>query len=474
MAAESKPQPKKWIMNAFAMAAPGHLAPGLWKHPQDQARNFDNLEYWLSLAKALEDGQFHGVFLADVLGLYDVYKGPQNKAPALAAAAQFPIFDPFLVISAMASVTKRLSFGITASTTYESPYALARKFSTLDHLTKGRVGWNVVTSYLESAAKSFGLDTQIPHDERYLIAEEFLEVFYKLLEGSWRDDAVVQDKETGQYTVPERVRNINHKGKHFSSVGPNTVHPSVQRTPFIFQAGSSGAGKNFATKHAEAMFLPGMTPEATKKIADSIREQAKVNGRDPSSLKLLAGILVIVDETDEKALQKYHDYLSYADFEGTAALFGGWTGHDLAKFDDDEDFKFSGPGAIQSMVSAWTATVPNSEDIKWTRRRVVQELAISGVCAKAIGGPKTVADQLQRWVDVAGVDGFNLSYAISPGSFEDMVKWLWPELKRRGVFWDGYEFETTRENYLADGKGPRLRSDHPGSRFTWNSDEELE
>jgi alkanesulfonate monooxygenase SsuD/methylene tetrahydromethanopterin reductase-like flavin-dependent oxidoreductase (luciferase family) len=213
--------------------------------------------------------------------------------------------------------------------------------------------------------------------------------------------------------------------------------------------------------------FPTMDRRNTDISATWLRAEAAANGRDPASLKLLAGISVIVDETDEKAYQKYQEYLSYADFEGTAALFGGWTGHDLSQYAEDEDFQFKGPGAIQSMVSAWTATVPNSDSIKWTRRRVVQEIAISGVCAKAIGSPQTVADQLQRWIDIAGVDGFNLSYAVSPGSFEDMIKWLWPELRKRGVFWEDYEYQTTRENYLADGKGPRLRSDHPGAQYTW-------
>lgn len=147
-----------------------------------------------------------------MLGIYDVYKGPGNIEPVLPGAAQFPISDPFTVIAAMASVTKSLSFGITASTTYEQPFILARRFSTLDHLTKGRVGWNIVTSYLESAAKNLGLDTQVPHDERYKIAEEFLDVSYKLWEGSWRDGAVVEDLATEQYTVPRRVRRINHQG----------------------------------------------------------------------------------------------------------------------------------------------------------------------------------------------------------------------------------------------------------------------
>ncbi|KAF9890853.1 hypothetical protein FE257_005429 [Aspergillus nanangensis] len=391
----SPPQKKKWIMNAFAMSSPGHVNAGLWKHPENRSQEYKDLSYWTDLAKILEDGKFHGLFIADMLGVYDVYKGPGNIEPVLPGAAQFPISDPFPVIAAMAAVTQSLSFGITASTTYEQPFTLARRFSTLDHLTKGRVGWNIVTSYLESAAKNLNLDTQIPHDERYKIAEEFLTVTYKLWEGSWRDDAVVKDLQTQQYTVPGRVRKINHEGKYYKVTGPHTVEPSPQRTPFIFQAGSSNAGKDFATRHAEAMFIPGFEPAIVRKVADDIRQRALEQGRSPSSIKLLVGMLVIVDESDALAQAKYEEYLSYADLEGSLALFGGWTGEDLAQFGDDEDFQFSGLGGIQSLITSWSTTIPNSNGIKWTKSRIARELALGGPHAKAIGSPTTVADILE-------------------------------------------------------------------------------
>jgi FMN-dependent oxidoreductase (nitrilotriacetate monooxygenase family) len=369
----------------------------------------------------------------------------------------------------MASVTKSLSFGITASTTYEHPFLLARRYATLDHLTKGRVAWNIVTSYLPSAAKNLGLENQIPHDERYEIAKEYVQVLYKLLEGSWRDDAVVQDLTTKNYTVPGRVRRIDHAGKYFKVAGPHLVEPSRQRTPFIFQAGASKAGKPFASANAECMFIPGMDIPTVRKTAQEIHELAQSHGRDPRGIKLIVGMLIIVDETDERARSKYEEYLSYADLEGSLALFAGWTGCDLGPYDDDQDFSFEGPGAIQSVVSAWQRVIPGSENIRWTKKRVAVELALGGPHPKAIGSAKTVADELQRWVEEAGVDGFNISYAINPGDFEAVVNHLIPELKARGVFWDpvAAEGKTTRENYLADGKGPRLRDDHPGSRFKW-------
>lgn len=179
---------------------------GLWRHPSQEQQTLD---HWVKLAKFLDQNGFHGIFFADVLGIYDVYKG---NGPALSSGSQIPILQIDLLISALAHATKNLSFGITASTTYENPYALARKFSTLDQVTGGRVGWNIVTSYLESAAKSYGLEQNIEHDERYRIADEFMDVFYKLLEGSWQDSAVEADKSTGIWTNPDKVKKINHEG----------------------------------------------------------------------------------------------------------------------------------------------------------------------------------------------------------------------------------------------------------------------
>ena len=249
--------------------------------------------------------------------------------------------------------------------------------------------------------------------------------------------------------------------------GPFTNEPSIQRTPFIFQAGASSAGKEFASKHAECMFLPGMEPHVVRKVAQDVRRRVVEHGRDLKSIKLIAGIVIIVDETDQKAQAKYEEYLSYADLEGTLALFGGWFTTDLSSYADDDDLRFAGSGGITSLVSTWSATIPGTDGVKWTKARVAKELAIGGAHARAIGSPQTVADILQTWIEEGDIDGFNVPYAVSPGDFQDMIKYLFPELKKRGVFWDDYVATTARENYLDDGKGPRLRDDHPGSRYKW-------
>ena len=271
---------KSLILNAFAMHSPTHLNPGLTRYPGDKGPSYKSIHHWINLAQKLEAAKFHAIFFADVLGPYDVYRGPQNTDPVIPAGAQFPINDPLYAVPAMAAATQNIGFGVTASTTYENPYALARRFSTVDHLSGGRVGWNIVTSYLDSAARNFGLDTQIEHDERYRIADEYLAVVYKLWEGSWRDEP---HADSG-YADPKSVRQINHNGKYFSIPGPHLCEPSPQRTPFILQAGTSTAGKAFAATHAEAIFLHGQAPELVRPSVESIRAQATAKGRNAADI----------------------------------------------------------------------------------------------------------------------------------------------------------------------------------------------
>lgn len=225
------------------------------------------------------------------------------------------------------------------------------------------------------------------------------------------------------------------------------------------------------------MFLPGMESKVIKRGVEAIRTLANEVGRDPNSIKLIAGILIIVDETDTKAQAKYDEYLSYADDDGTLALFGGWYGVDISTWGDDEDFRFAPgfPGAVQGMLEAWSAMVPGGQSVKWTKARIAKELALGGPHIKSIGSASTVADQLERIVDETGIDGFNISYAISPGNFQDIIKYLLPELRRRGLFWDDYAVPggTARENYSADEKGPRVRDDHPASKYRWRAGEDI-
>ncbi|KAL7782830.1 Nitrilotriacetate monooxygenase component A/pristinamycin IIA synthase subunit A [Trichoderma afarasin] len=472
-AADGQAQSKKqMILNAFVMNTPGHLAPGFWRHPRNKTDQYTKLSFWTELAQLLDKAGFHAMFIADTLGPYDVYKGPSNVVPALAAGAQFPVNDPLYLVPAMSAVTKNLIFGVTASLTYEKPYALARRLSTVDHLSEGRVAWNIVTSYLDSAARNHGLKEQIPHDERYAIAHEYMEVLYKLWEGSFRDDAVIRDREHGHYIASDGVLQIHHKGKYFEVPGPHFCEPSPQRTPFLFQAGVSEAGNGFGGKHGEAIFVGGQTPEGVKKTVDNIRDVAQKEGRDPSHIKVIVGINVIVAATDEEAQAKKESYLEYADTEGALALFGGWTGVDLSGYSDDEDFLFTDSPRLQSIIRRWSDTVPGTDSLPWTKRRIVEYLSIGGLGAKVVGSPTTVADELERWIEVSGVDGFNLAHVTNPGSFEDIIEYLLPELRRRGVFRSDVEKEgaTAREVFIGS---KRLPEDHPGSQYKWRAGESV-
>jgi FMN-dependent oxidoreductase (nitrilotriacetate monooxygenase family) len=299
-----------------------------------------------------------------------------------------------------------------------------------------------------------------------------MEVLYKLWEGSWREDAVVADFDTGVYAVGERVRDINHKGAHFRVPGPHICEPSPQRTPFLFQAGTSKSGREFGAKHAEVIFAGAQLPEKLKPSVAAIRQLAREAGRDPYHVKVIASMCVIIAETDEAARQKHEEFLSYGNREGALALFGGWTGVDLSTYSDEEDFRFVKVPMIQSIVNGWADTVPGSENLKWNKNRIAEYLILGGMNAKIVGSPTTVADELERWVEVSDVDGFNLSHVVNPGSFEDIIEFLLPELRRRGIFREGVEKQglTAREQFFGT---PSLLGDHPGSKFKWTKDEDI-
>ena len=232
--------PKQIRLNAFDMSCVGHQSPGLWTHPRDQADRYNSLDYWVELARILEKGKFDALFLADVLGVYDVYQG--SSRTALENAVQVPVNDPLMVIPAMAYVTRNLGFGVTCAITYEHPYPFARRMSTLDHLTKGRIGWNIVTGYLESAARGMGLGKQEGHDMRYEIAEDYLQAVYKLWEASWEDGAVLRDRRARKFADPDRIHRVTHNGPHFQLDAIHLCEPSPQRTPVLYQAGASTRG----------------------------------------------------------------------------------------------------------------------------------------------------------------------------------------------------------------------------------------
>lgn len=446
------------LLNAFEMLVPAFQSPGLWRHPEDRSREYNRLDYWTRLARTLEDGGFSGIFLADILGQYDVFGG--DGAAAMRGGVQYPILDPSVIIPALAAQTSTIGIGVTASTTYEHPYLLARRFSSLDHFTDGRVGWNIVTSYQDSAARNLGLSGQAPHDQRYDRAEEYMDVVYKLWESSIEDGAIVADTEAGVFVDPDRVHRIDHVGEHFSVPGPALAEPSRQRTPLLFQAGASPRGLAFAAKHAEAIFYNGPTPEIVRGWVDTVRGDLVAAGRAADAVKVFTMATVITAATDEEAQAKYEDYLRYVDPEAALALFGGWTGVDLAGADIDAPIEHLQTEAHQSALSTFTTLDPERV---WTIREMANFISIGGRGPVIVGSPTTVVDELERWREEADVDGFNLSSVIRPGGQEDFVRFVSPELRRRGLLAEQRAGATFREAVL--GKGPRLAEDHRGASF---------
>ncbi|GAA4827929.1 LLM class flavin-dependent oxidoreductase [Garicola koreensis] len=454
------PAQREILFNAFDMNCVVHQSPGLWRHPEDRAREYNTISYWTDLAQTLERGLFDGLFIADVLGPYDVF-GDSPEA-ALRSGAQIPVQDPFLLVAAMAAVTEHLGFGLTAGTAYEHPYPFSRRLGTLDHLTGGRVGWNVVTGYLPSAAQNMGQEDQLEHDARYDHADEYLDVVYKLLEGSWEDDAVVADKESGVFTDPAKVHRIDHHGEHFKTPGIGVVEPSPQRTPVIYQAGASTRGRAFAGKHAEAVFINPPTKELAAESVRRIRQATADAGRDPYSVRIFAMQTVVTGPSDEAAQAKYDDLAQYVDPEGSLVLMSGWMGIDLSQFELDEPIGDVESNAIQSTVETFKKA-SGREDEVWTVRQLAEWVGVGGFGPVIVGDGPSAAAQLAEWQDETDVDGFNLAYHITPGTFEDIVDYVVPELQKLGRYKTEYTSGTLRHKLF--GAGDHLPAEHHGAQF---------
>ena len=354
----------------------------------------------------------------------------------------------------MAAVTQHLGLGVTVNILSEHPYLLARKFSTLDHLSNGRFGWNIVTGYLDSAAKAIGLNQQVIHDERYDRADETLDVLYKLLEGSWEDDAVVNDKAARVYADPRKVHQIRHHGRFHQLEGYHLSEPSVQRTPVLYQAGASGRGQAFAAKHAEAVFIGGNDKARVKKTVDGLRQQVVQAGRHADDLKIVLGVSVVPGKTHAEALEKHADYVRHASPEAGLAHFSSSIGVDLSRYELDEPIVLSHTNSIQSSLKV-------IEQLGGTRRKLLEYFSLGGRYAAIVGDPSEVAEELISWVDETGIDGFNLTRTVVPESFVDFVDLVVPELQSRGAYKTAYGEGSLRNKLFA--RGDRLPLRHTAS-----------
>lgn len=450
--------PKKILLNAFDMNSVGHINHGLWTHPRDESHRFNELSYWTDLAQTLEKGLFDGLFIADITGVYDVYQNGIELT--LKESIQLPSHDPTTLVSAMAVVTQNLGFGITVNLSYESPYQFARRFASLDHLTQGRIGWNIVTGYLDSAERLIGQKGLKDHDLRYEQAEEFLQLCYKFWEGSWENDAVLKDKKQRIFTDPSKVHQVQHQGQFYQSQGVFQVSPSVQRTPVLFQAGASPRGLTFATQHAEGLFIGGDRPEKIKQQVDQIRNKATAQGRNPEAIKIFVGITVVTAETDELAQQKLAEYIRYASPEAGLAHFSSSVGLDLSQFADDETIPYQKTNSIASVNNKFKEQSISKNDLK-------AQHVLGGRYPLIVGSGATVAEKLIQLIDDTGIDGFNLTRTVAPESHHDFIQWVIPELQQRGRYKTEYENGSLRHKLFQ--QGDRLSASHPVQQFRCQS-----
>ena len=447
--------PRRMLLNAFHMNCVSHIQHGLWVRDDTRQLEYTQLEPWVELAQILEKGCFDALFLADVIGLYDTYGG--GPETSILEGMQVPVNDPALLIPAMAYATEHLGFAFTSSVLQTHPFTFARQISTLDHLTQGRVAWNVVTSYLANAAANLGLGSLPSHDERYDRADEYLDVTYKLWEGSWEDDAVLRDTKHRRYADPAKIHPINHVGKHYEVAGPHLCEPSPQRTPLLFQAGSSTRGRAFAAKHAECVFIVTSREslKGTASIIQDIRTQAVRRGRHPEDIRFFQGLSPVVGGTEAEAKAKEAAYIEQSNLDGSLAHMSGSLGVDLGAIDLDQPLATFDFQSMRGMVKGLIESAPDKsvtfrDLMRWRLSR--QFLT---------GTPEQIADELQTWFE-AGVDGFNFVYSVTPGTFVDFIEAVVPILQARGLVQRAYAPGPLRQKIFGHAKLPKR---HPAAVY---------
>ncbi|RAR62587.1 FMN-dependent oxidoreductase (nitrilotriacetate monooxygenase family) [Paraburkholderia unamae] len=442
---------QRLIFNAFTHVTPNHHSHGYWRHPQGRGQlEYKRLQPWIELAKTVERGRFDTVFLADVVGVYDRFRG--NGDTSIRTAMQFPSLDPASLVSALAAATEHVGFAVTSSVIQDHPFDFARRMSTLDHLSDGRIAWNIVTSYLDNAARNFGQDKLEEHDERYRWAEEYVEVVYKLWEASWEDDALVADFESGVFAEPSKVRKILHRGARYSVEGPHLAEPSPQRTPLLFQAGGSEAGHAFAARHAEATFIAARTPESAAKHVADLRSRARAFGRAGDELKIIVSLAPVIGATEQEAHARRRELKEWLSLEALQAFYSGSLGVDLSDIDPNRPLsELLLTNHVRGNVRAFIEAAPD-------RTVTFGDLLKETVSGRFAGTPEQIADEVQRYAD-AGVDGFNVVPVTTLGWWTEFVDHVVPVLQKRGLMQTEYAPGTLREKI--HGRGPNLPDHHP-------------
>ncbi|MBD2410410.1 nitrilotriacetate monooxygenase [Nostoc calcicola FACHB-389] len=432
-------QKKQIKLGAFLPGSGHHVAA--WRHPNAQPDGGLNFQHYKRLAQTAERGKFDMLFLADGLAVWDQGKGRE----AFSRSGQFSVhFEPLTLLSALSVVTEHIGLVATASTTYDEPFHLARKFASLDYLSGGRAGWNVVTSSAEAAAKNFSREEHLEHALRYERAREFLEVTSKLWD-SWEDDAFLRDKESGIYFDPDKLHVPNHKGQHFSVRGPLNVARPIQGYPVIVQAGSSEAGQDLAAQTAEAIFTAQQTLAEAQTFYSGVKNRLSKYGRSPDHLKIMPGVFPVIGRTEEEAKEKYQELQDLIHPSvGLGLLSGLVGGHDLSKYPLD------GPLPDLPDTNGGKSRLQLITDLARRENLTIRQLYLWIAGARGhrtiLGTPEQIADRLEDWFVNDGADGFNIMPPWLPGGLDEFVDLVIPELQRRGLFRTEYEGRTLREN----------------------------
>jgi alkanesulfonate monooxygenase len=430
-----------------AFMRPASIHTGAWRYPGALPDMNFNLPNMIRCIKKLEHGRFDAFFMADHMAVLNM------SVEALKRSHTTTSFEPFTLLAALSQQTTHIGLVATGSTTFDVPYHIARRFASLDHISGGRAGWNIVTTSNPDAALNFGLDEHMEHGERYKRAREFYDVVTGLWD-SWADDAFVRDAESGIYVDPDRMHVLNHKGKYLSVKGPLNIARPVQGWPVIVQAGASEPGKQLAAETAEGVFTSQANLKVGQAFYADVKARAEKAGRLRDHIKILPGCFVVIGDTVEEARAKRAKLDSLVHYANAIGSLSIALGHDASKFDPDGPLPDDIPESNASK-SGRERTIALAKRENLTVRQLAQRLGGHAGLAM-IGTVKTVADEMEEWLVTEGSDGFTVQFPYLPGGLDDFVDKLVPELQRRGIFRKQYEGKTLREN---------MGLPRPGNRF---------
>ncbi|GAA3695429.1 LLM class flavin-dependent oxidoreductase [Gordonia hankookensis] len=427
-------------LGGFLIASPVTHSHAAWRHPGSETDYFGP-DHYHRVGRILERGKFDFAFFADLLAAPVRFGGDQSE-PFRRGTQAAATIDPTLVAASIAAVTSRLGIAVTKSTTYFHPYELARVFGSLDHLTRGRIAWNIVTSLSQAEAQNFGFESHLEHDERYLRAEEFVRTAIELW-SSWEPDAVTADKESGVWADPDKIRTVDHIGEYYRTRGPLNQPRSPQHRPVLIQAGASETGRNFAARWAEAIFEIDPTPEGRRAYYDDVKSRASDHGRNPDHVKIFPSFIPFIGETASIAREKQAFHNELADPISGLITLSVHTDHDFSQYDLDApvaDISVSGTQGLFDVARRL------SQRDSLTLRDIGKLYAQGVLLPQFVGTATDVADQIEESFAGGEADGFIVSSAQTPGTFNDFVDYVVPQLQRRGLFRKEYHGTTLREH----------------------------